>query len=102
MSGVTVSNKQVLITGATTGIGRATALAFAGRGTHIIAVDLDAARLAALCAEIEALGCRAMQGSDLLMAGPFARLSDYAKRLVPGLLRRATIHQSKNIGFIYG
>ncbi len=48
--------KLVLITGAGSGIGRATALAFAKRGARLIATDLDAASLEGLRAEIEALG----------------------------------------------
>ncbi|MGH8620391.1 MAG: SDR family NAD(P)-dependent oxidoreductase [Burkholderiales bacterium] len=37
-----LNNKQVLLTGAAAGIGRAAALAFARRGAHIIASDLSA------------------------------------------------------------
>lgn len=48
--------KQVLITGAGSGIGRAVALAFARRGAHIIASDIKTAPLEAVKKEVEALG----------------------------------------------
>ncbi len=49
-------NKQVLITGAGSGIGRAAALAFAKRGAHIIASDINLVPLQSLQAEVQALG----------------------------------------------
>lgn len=48
--------KIVVVTGAASGIGRATALAFAREGAHIAAADLSAKALAPLAQEIEALG----------------------------------------------
>lgn len=48
--------KQVLVTGAGSGIGRSTALAFAREGAGIFAVDLDATALQRLKADIENLG----------------------------------------------
>ena len=49
-------NKQVLITGAGSGIGRAAALAFAKRGAHIIAAGTKLVPLQSLQAEVQALG----------------------------------------------
>ena len=51
-----LKGKQVLITGAGSGIGRATAIAFAKRGANIIASDIQLAPLEAVKQEIEALG----------------------------------------------
>ncbi len=48
--------KVVLITGASSGIGYATAIAFARRGLRVVATARDAARLAPLVTEINALG----------------------------------------------
>jgi len=48
--------RWVLVTGAASGIGYETALAFGREGADIIAVDLDEARLAATSRSIEALG----------------------------------------------
>ncbi|HWU89112.1 MAG TPA: SDR family NAD(P)-dependent oxidoreductase [Kofleriaceae bacterium] len=47
-----LAGKAVVVTGAGSGIGRATALAFAAEGARIAACDVDAARLAALRAEL--------------------------------------------------
>jgi NAD(P)-dependent dehydrogenase (short-subunit alcohol dehydrogenase family) len=49
----------VLITGAATGIGKATALAFARRGYHILATDISAERGPYLIDEIKATGADA-------------------------------------------
>jgi 3-oxoacyl-[acyl-carrier protein] reductase len=52
--------KTVLITGASSGIGRAAALLFAAEGANIVATARRAGRLEALCAEIAAKGGRAV------------------------------------------
>ncbi len=44
-----LAGKRVLVTAAASGIGRATALAFAGEGAQVTAVDVDARRLKTLC-----------------------------------------------------
>ena len=53
-------DKITVITGAGSGIGRATALAFAGSGASLVLADLSEARLAAVGKEIEALGARVL------------------------------------------
>ena len=53
-------NKQVLITGAASGIGRASALAFAREGAHIIASDLRLEPLESLQKEVQALGVKCL------------------------------------------
>ena len=55
-----LKDKQVLITGAASGIGRAAVLAFAKRGAHIIATDLNPTALEALKKEVETMGVRCM------------------------------------------
>ena len=52
-------NKSVLLTGATSGIGRATALAFASRGADVAIVGRSAARGEEVAASCEAAGGRA-------------------------------------------
>jgi NAD(P)-dependent dehydrogenase (short-subunit alcohol dehydrogenase family) len=54
-----VDGKVAVITGAGSGIGRATALALARRGAAIVVSDLDATRADAVAAEIAALDARA-------------------------------------------
>ena len=54
------SDQTVIVTGATKGIGRATALAFAKEGAHILASGRTEIELASLCAEIEEAGSRAV------------------------------------------
>lgn len=52
-------SKSVLITGATGGIGQATALAFARAGARLMLADLDATAGEALAAQVRALGAEA-------------------------------------------
>lgn len=51
-----LKNKQVLVTGAASGIGRAAVVAFAKRGANIIAADIDLAALDGVKMEVEKLG----------------------------------------------
>src|SRR3954447_12134636 len=52
----TVTGKRVLITGAASGIGRATAVASARKGARLCLTDVDEAQLTAVAAEIRAAG----------------------------------------------
>jgi NADP-dependent 3-hydroxy acid dehydrogenase YdfG len=65
----------VVVTGAGSGIGRATALAFAARGARIVACDLDRGRVDALAAE---LGDRAVVTAavDVADRAAFAAFAD--------------------------
>ncbi|GAB0117799.1 SDR family NAD(P)-dependent oxidoreductase [Acidisoma sp. 7E03] len=51
-----MAGKSVLITGAASGIGRATALVFAGEGARLVVSDVDAAGLESLAAVITSAG----------------------------------------------
>ena len=55
-----LSNKVVAITGAGRGLGRAMALAFAARGSHVAALDINAADLEETCTQCAARGVRAL------------------------------------------
>src|SRR5512134_810964 len=50
------SRATVVVTGAGGGLGRAVAEGFAAAGAHIVALDLDAAAVASLRADLEARG----------------------------------------------
>src|SRR5688572_12177003 len=52
----TVADKKVLITGAASGIGRATAVLAGAKGAHLFLTDLNAEPLEAAAAEIRAAG----------------------------------------------
>ena len=54
-----LTDKRVLVTGAASGIGRATALAFAQRGADVVICDVNESGLQETAGEIERLGRRA-------------------------------------------
>ena len=49
-------NKTVIITGASVGIGKATAIEFAKEGADVCIIDINAEALDSVCAEIESMG----------------------------------------------
>ncbi len=52
--------RVAVVTGAAGGIGRATALALAAEGMHVVVSDLDADAVEAVADEVRAAGCRAL------------------------------------------
>lgn len=61
-----MTGKVAIVTGAAAGLGRGTALILAQAGAHICLVDIDAAKLDAVAAEVRALGVEALvQAVDL-------------------------------------
>lgn len=75
-----LTGQTAIITGATSGIGRATARLFAQEGAHIVACGRRAEALASLSEEIRALGgaCATLagDGSDQDFAARLARLAE--------------------------
>lgn len=71
-----LNSKVAIITGASAGIGRATAKLFAAEGAKVVLGARREAELASLVAEIQAAG-----GTAVALAGD-VRSEDYAKALV--------------------
>ncbi|WP_236796513.1 SDR family NAD(P)-dependent oxidoreductase [Amycolatopsis sp. GM8] len=77
-----LSGSIALITGATAGIGRATALALAERGAEVIVHGRDPDRAADTVTRIEALGGKArFEAADLADAGEVRRLAQAAGQI---------------------
>jgi NAD(P)-dependent dehydrogenase (short-subunit alcohol dehydrogenase family) len=80
------SNKIAIITGASSGIGRATALAFGREHAHVVAVGRDAAALEAVVAAIRQGGSRAeVVTEDVTASGAATRIVSAAIDAFGGL-----------------
>jgi NAD(P)-dependent dehydrogenase (short-subunit alcohol dehydrogenase family) len=79
--------RTVLVTGAASGIGRETALAFARRGADLELCDLNAQGLERTAADIRALGrgAAATHVVDVSDAGQMARVADAVHARLPAL-----------------
>ncbi|HEX7854171.1 MAG TPA: SDR family oxidoreductase [Sphingobium sp.] len=60
MQALDMNDKAALVTGAASGLGRATAIALAKAGANVLILDVNAAGLEETAGEIAALGCKAV------------------------------------------
>ncbi|MGV1033976.1 MAG: SDR family NAD(P)-dependent oxidoreductase [Microbacteriaceae bacterium] len=60
LSGLSLSGKTVIVTGAAGGLGRAFALGFAGRGANVVVADMNETGSAETVAMVEAAGAKAI------------------------------------------
>lgn len=104
-----LAGRVAIITGAASGIGRATAELFAREGARVVLADLDRALGAAAAREIAAEGGRAIfERVDVTRASDVERLVERARRefgpprvLVnsAGVMRRATVVELEEAGW---
>jgi NAD(P)-dependent dehydrogenase (short-subunit alcohol dehydrogenase family) len=109
----TIEGKLVLVTGATSGIGRAAALELAARGARVLAVGRDAARAgeaaaaigaAAPGATVEALECdlsrmRSVRRLAATVADRYGRLDVLVNNAAVAMFRRALTEDGLETGF---
>lgn len=74
-----LAGKTVLVTGAASGIGKATALACAGRGAGLVICDVDEPRLAETTREIRGLGREVL--AHRVDVGSSAEMAELAERV---------------------
>jgi 3-oxoacyl-[acyl-carrier protein] reductase len=96
-----LDGKVVAITGAGMGMGRTHALILAGRGAHVIAVDIDGATAETTAGEIKAKGGRAQaMAVDIADVGAVARMFASAEKAlgrIDVLVNNAGIHNRRAI-----
>ena len=83
---MSLKNKTVLVTGASSGIGRATAIAFAKKGANVVTAARREEELADLQREIETMGVRsAYCVTDVARSTDAQRLVDFTLKTFSGL-----------------
>ncbi|WP_044560077.1 SDR family NAD(P)-dependent oxidoreductase [Azospirillum sp. B4] len=95
-----LQGRTAVVTGAATGIGRATAQLFAAAGAHVAAVDINIDKAEEFAAEVRSQGGKAVavqmdQGNPTAVSAAFARLDEELPR-VDVLLNCAAIYPRCN------
>jgi NAD(P)-dependent dehydrogenase (short-subunit alcohol dehydrogenase family) len=98
MASIDFSSRTAVVIGATSGIGRATALAFARAGANVVAAGLGADLGASLEAEINAVRA----GSGLFVAADVRREADVAGVISKAEARFGRIHAAANNAGVEG
>jgi NAD(P)-dependent dehydrogenase (short-subunit alcohol dehydrogenase family) len=93
-----LKDKVVVVTGAASGIGRETALAFAREGAHIVAADLKPEPLDAVRREVEALGVSCM--SWVVDVADEAAMKGFAEAVAARFGAPHVVVNNAGIGFI--
>lgn len=88
--------KVIVITGAGSGIGRATALAFASEGANIVAVDIKADRLDEVKSEIEKRGAKA--STKIVDVSSREQVADLAKYVIEKYGRVDILYNNAGVG----
>lgn len=99
-----LEGKAAVVAGASTGIGRATALALARQGAHVVVAARSEDRLASLCDEIEAVGSGAVAvPTDVTNPSDVRRLAERTQAEFGGadiLVNSAGIADWENIAIL--
>lgn len=97
MSGMkNFKDKVVVITGAGSGIGRATALAFAKEGAVLVIADIHADRLEEVSGEIEKLGAKV--SSRRVDVSDRSQVEDLARFVIENCGRADILHNNAGVG----
>lgn len=82
----TLTDRWALVTGAGSGIGQATALAFAERGAHLVICDIDEAGLAATAERLRGLGAEVLsERVDVADAEAMERFAERVHARIPAV-----------------
>ena len=82
----TLTDHWALVTGAASGIGQATALAFAERGAHLVICDIDEAGLAATAERLRELGAEVLsERVDVADAHAMERFAERVHARIPAV-----------------